>query len=116
MAHEFIPVKRSQALLLPPDLRDWLAPDHLVWFILDAVEQLDLSSFYGHYRTGAQGRAAYDPKMMVALLLYAYASGIRSSREIERHLQEDVAFRVIAANRSVDHATICRFRRAHEGP
>jgi transposase len=114
MAHAFVPVKRDQALLLPPDLREWLPPSHLAWFVLDAVDQLDLGEFYAHYRTGAQGRCAYDPKMMVALLLYAYATGIRSSRDIERHLLEDVAFRVIAANRSVDHATICRFRRAHE--
>jgi transposase len=114
MAHGFVPVRRNQALLLPPDLREWLTPDHLAWFVLDAVEQLDLATIYDRYRTGAQGRAAYDPKMMVALLLYAYAAGVRSSREIERRLTEDIAFRVIAANRSVDHATICRFRRDHE--
>lgn len=114
MAHAFVPVERDQALLLPPDLRDWLPPDHPAWFVLDAVEQLDPSGFYAHYRTGAQGRAAYDPKMLVAVLLYAYATGVRSSRDIERHLQEDVAFRVIAANTRIDHATICRFRRAHE--
>jgi transposase len=114
MAHAFVPVRRNQALLLPADIREWLPPDHLAWFVLDSVEQFDLSSFYDRYCTGAQGRAAYDPKMMVALLLYAYANGIRSSRDIERHLQEDVAFRVIAANQSIDHATICRFRRTFE--
>lgn len=114
MAHSFVPVERDQALLLPPDLRQWLPGDHLAWLVLDAVEQLDLRGFYRHYRTGAQGRAAYDPKMMVAVLLYAYACGIRSSRDIERRLQEDVAFRVLAANQAVDHATICRFRRAHQ--
>lgn len=114
MALAFVPVERDQALLLRPDIRDWLPKNHLVWFVLDAVDEFDLSAFYARYRTGAQGRAAYDPRMMVALLLYAYATGIRSSRDIERRLHEDIAFRAIAVNRVVDHATICCFRRTHE--
>lgn len=114
MAQAFVPVDRDQALLLPPNIVDWLPENHLVWFVLDAVDEFDLSALYAHYRTGAQGRAAYDPKMMVALLLYAYATGVRSSRDIERRLHDDVAFRAIAVNRAIDHATICRFRRAHE--
>jgi transposase len=89
---------REQSLLLPPDLREWLAEDHLAWFVLDVVGELDLAGFYGEYRRDGWGRAAFDPAMMVALLLYAYVTGERSSRAIERHCREDVAFRVIAAN------------------
>jgi transposase len=81
---------------------------------LDAVEEMDLSAFYGAYRKDGWGRAAFEPAMMVALLLYAYAIGERSSRRIERCCREDVAFRVIAANRLPDHATIARFRARHE--
>jgi transposase len=95
-------------------LREWLPEDHLAWFVLDAVDTLDLSEFYGAYREDGWGRAAFEPAMMVALLLYAYAIGERSSRRIERRCREDIAFRVIAANRLPDHATIARFRARHE--
>jgi transposase len=87
-------------------LREWLAEGHLAWFVLDAVGVLDLRVFYADYREDGWGRAAHDPAMMVALLLYAYAVGERSSRAIERRCLEDVAFRVICANRVPDHATI----------
>lgn len=110
MPKNFIPCDRDQQMLLPPDMKEWLPPDHLVWFVIDSVAQLDLSGFYAHHRDDGWGRAAYDPRMMVTLLLYAYAKGIRSAREIERRLLEDVAFRIITAERRVDHATICRFR------
>jgi transposase len=73
---------------------------------MDAVDELDLAGFYSAYRADGWGRAAHEPAMMVALLLYAYAIGERSSRRIERHCEHDVAFRVIAANRVPDHATI----------
>lgn len=96
-------------MLLPPDLREWLPAGHLALFVIDAVEELDLSSFYAAYRQDGQGRPAHDPAMMVALVLYAYAKGVRSSREIERRCVEDVAFRVLAANRRPDHSTIARF-------
>lgn len=99
---------------MPPSLRDWLPEDHFAWFILASVEGLDLGSFYGSYRADGHGRAAHDPGMMVALLLYAYARGRRSSRGIERACVEDVAFRVIAANQVPDHATIARFLQRHE--
>ena len=82
---------------MPPDVRDWLPEGHLAWFVLDAVEEMDLSAFYAGYRADGHGRAAYEPSMMVALLLYAYARGMRSSRAIERACEEDVAYRVIAA-------------------
>ncbi|MBA3746768.1 MAG: transposase [Solirubrobacterales bacterium] len=95
-------------------MREWLPENHLAWFVLTAVEQLDLSAFYAAYRQDANGRPAHDPAMMVALLLYAYSRGQRSSRMIERACVEDIAFRVIAANRCPDHCTIARFRQRHE--
>ncbi len=70
---------------MPPSLRDWLPADHLAWFVIEAVEQLDLSEFYADYRPDGHGRAAYDPSMMVALVLFAYSTAERSSRGIERH-------------------------------
>jgi transposase len=109
MGQNFIGCDRDQAMLLPPDLREWLPAGHLALFVIDVVEELDLSGFYGAYRWDGQGRPAHDPAMMVALVLYAYAKGVRSSREIERRCVEDVAFRVIAANRAPDHSTVARF-------
>jgi transposase len=114
VAFNFVVCDRDQELLLPPSLREWLAEDHLAWFVLDAVEVIDLGAFYAEYRDDGWGRAAFDPKVMVALLLYAYAVGERSSRQIERRCREDVAFRVICANRVPDHATVARFRVRHE--
>src|SRR5215212_2751740 len=99
---------------MPPDPRDWLPEGHLAWFMLETVEQLDLAPFYASYRQDGWGRAAFEPRMMIALLLYAYARGERSSRGIERKCIEDVAYRVIAAHRTPDHATIARFRVRHE--
>ena len=99
---------------MPPSLREWLPEGHLAWFVIDAVAALDLRSFYAVYRDNGQGRAAHDPAMMVALLLYSYAIGERSSRRIERRCVEDVATRVICANQRPDHTTIARFRQRHE--
>jgi transposase len=114
MAQNFLSCDRDQPLLLPPDLRDWLPEDHLAWFVIASVEALDLSAFDASYRSDGHGAPAHDPRMMVTLLLYAYATGERSSRGIERRLREDVAYRVIAANRVPDHATVARFRARHE--
>lgn len=114
MPQNFIECDREQELLLPPSLREWLPGDHLAWFVIDAVSEMDLEPFYAAYRSDGWGRAAFDPQMMVALLLYAYAIGERSARKIERRCCEDVAFRVICANRVPDHATIARFRARHE--
>ena len=114
MPQNFIECDRDQSYLMPPSLREWVPQDHLVWTILDAVSEMNLESFYGVYRSDGHGRPAYDPSMMVALLLYAYARGNRSSRGIERECQEDVAYRVIAANRVPDHSTIAEFRKRHE--
>jgi transposase len=114
MAQNFIACDRGQTMLMPPDLMDWVGDDHLVWSILGAVDQMDLTGFYGAYRENGQGRAAYEPSMMVALLLYAYARGNRSSRGIERECREDVVYKVITAMRVPDHSTIAEFRRRHE--
>ena len=99
---------------MPPSLTEWLPEEHLVWSVLGAVEQMDLERFEAAYRLGAAGRAPYDPAMMVALLLYAYARGNRSSRGIERSCWEDVAYKVITGMRMPDHSTIAEFRRRHE--
>ena len=99
---------------MPPDVRDWLPEGHLAWFVLDAVSGLDLREFYAVYRRDGVGRRAYDPAMVVALLLYSYARGVRSARKIERACEEDVAFRMIAMMERPDHATIARFVARHE--
>jgi transposase len=114
MAENFLPCDRDQELLLPPSLREWLPEDHLAWFVLESVAELDLKAFYAAYRSDGWGAAAHDPEMMVALLVYAYAIGVRSARGIERRCRDDVAFRVITANQVPDHATIARFRARHE--
>jgi transposase len=107
-------VERDQLWLMPPSVRDWLPEDHLAWFVLDVVAELDLAEFYDTYRTDGRGGAAYDPALVLAVLIYAYCAGERSSRRIERRLVEDVAFRVVAANQCPDHATLARFRARHQ--
>ena len=114
MPYNFIECNREQMFLMPPSLKDWLEENHLVWFILDAVAQIDLKKFYERYRADGWGHSAYEPAMMVALLLYAYCVGERSSRQIERLCETDVAFRVVAANQRPDYTTICRFRQENE--
>ena len=114
MAYNFRACDRDQAFLLPPDLRDWLPADHLAWFVLDVVDQLDLAPFLKAYRADGHGRAAYAPRILLAVLLYGYSTGVRSSRQIERRCTEDIAFRVLAANSTPDHVTIARFRVRHE--
>src|SRR5688572_3584483 len=114
MPQSFVVCDREQQLLLPPSLLDWVPEDHLVWSVLSAVEELELSAFYADYRADGHGRPAYDPAMMVALLMYAYARGNRSSRGIERACIEDVACRVVAGNLAPDHSTIAEFRCRHE--
>ena len=113
MAHEFRPVSRDELMLLPPDLREWLPEGHLAWLVLEVVEELDLSEFERAYRRGGAGRAAYDPRMLVALVVYAYCAGIRSARAIEAACVTDVACRVVAGQSRPDHATIARFRAVH---
>ena len=95
-------------------MREWLPEDDLVFIVLDAVATLDLGGFRRRYRADGHGRAALDPEMMVALLLYAYCQGERSSRVIEKRCVRDVAYRVIAGGLHPDHLTIARFRARHE--
>ena len=110
MAQNFLACDREQAMLLPASVADWLPEGHLARFVVGLVERLDLSAFYAAYRADGSGRPAHDPGMMVALVLYSYAVGVRSSRAIERRCVEDVACRFVAANRAPDHVTINRFR------
>src|SRR3954462_11732138 len=114
MAQNVIACAREQDFLMPPSVRDWLPEEHLAWFVLDAVAEMNLAAFYAGYRDDGWGRAAHAPAMLVALFVYAYATGVRSSRAIERRCHDDVAFRVITANHMPDHATIARFRVRHE--
>src|ERR1019366_8168987 len=114
MPQKFIGCDRDQAMLMPLSLLDWVPEDHVVWTIVGAVNRMDLSAFYAAYRADGHGRPAYEPKMMVALTLYAYARGNRSSRGIERACVEDVVYRVVTANRAPDHSTIAEFRKRHE--
>src|SRR4051812_11248101 len=114
MGQRFVACDREQSFLMPLDVRGWLPRRHLAWFVIDAVAEMDLEAFYVAYRVDGRSRPPYDPAMMVAVLLYAYARGIRSSRVIERACEEDVAFRVLAAQRCPDHATLARFVERHE--
>ena len=107
-------VERDQLFLMPPSLRDWLPEDHLAWFVLDVVDQLDLAPFFASHREDGRGGASYHPSLLLAVLLYAYCMGERSSRRIERRLREDIAFRVLAVNQLPDHATLARFLQRHE--
>ena len=114
MGQNFIDCDREQAFLMPPSLRDWLPEDHLAWFVIDTVSRLDLKPFYSAYRADGHGRAAYEPSMMVSLVLFAYSTSERSARGIERRCRQDIAYRVITGNQTPDHATIARFIRRHQ--
>jgi transposase len=103
----------DQALLLPPSLHDWLPEGHLARFIADVIEELDLGAVYESYAGDGRGLAAYQPAMMVRLLLYGYCLGVVSSRKIERATYEDVAFRFLSVDAHPDHDTIAAFRKRH---
>jgi transposase len=98
---------------MPRNVREWLPPEHLCWKVLDVVGGLDLSAFERSYRSDGQGGVAYPPANLVALILYWYSKGVRSTRRIEQACWDDVGCRVITANRRVDHSTIARFVRRH---
>jgi transposase len=114
MPQNFLFPQRDQPLLMPVDMREWLPEDDLVHIVLDAVASVDLGGFRRQYRADGHGRAAFDPEMMVALLLYGYCQGERSSRVIEKRCVRDVGYRVICGGLCPDHATIARFRARHE--
>jgi transposase len=113
MACEFKAVDRDQPMLLPPDLWDWLPEDHLARLVLEVVEQLDLTAIEASFARGGVGREAFDPRLLIGLLIYGYCQGVRSARQIERACVTDVAFRVIAAQQRPDHTTLARFRARH---
>lgn len=114
VSFNFVGGDREQSFLLPVSVADWLPEDHLAWFVIDAVDQLDLEAFTAAYRRDGRGGAAVHPRVMVALLVYAYSIGTVSSRRIERACREQVPFRVITGNLVPDHTSIARFRRRHE--
>jgi transposase len=114
MAFDYLPVDRDQQFLLPPSLREWLPEGHLVWFVLDVVARVDTSRLHARHPRDGVGRRAFDPDMLLALLVYSYCMGQRSSRQIERLCEVDVAYRVICANVGPDHTTIARFRQTYQ--
>ena len=105
----FVTVNRDTAYLLPPSVDDWLPKDHLARFVVDIVDQLDLSELTRQYR--GTGSDAYHPAVMLGLFIYGYATGVFSSRRIEAATYESVAFRYIAANEQPDHDSLCTFRK-----
>ena len=113
MAKTYRPYSPDQMFLLPPSLRDWLPEDHLVYFVSDVVDQLDLSKIEAVYEKDDRGQPPYHPRMMTKILVYAYCIGVFSSRKIQNRLVEDVAFRVLAAGNQPDFRTISDFRKIH---
>jgi transposase len=116
MGHNFVVGgSADQVFLLPPDAREWLPPRHLAWAMLEQAAGLDLAPFVAGYRADGQGRPAYHPRVMVALVMYCYCKGIRSSRAIEMATFDDAGARVITGNLHPDHSTVARFVTRHAG-
>jgi transposase len=113
MAKTYRPYSPDQMFLLPPSLRDWLPENHLVYFVSDVIDNLDLSEIESVYEKEDRGYPPYHPHMMTKVLVYAYCIGVYSSRKIQKHLVEDVAFRVLAAGNQPDFRTISDFRKIH---
>lgn len=113
MPTTFRPYAPDQDLLLPLSLREWLPADHVAYFISEVVEELDLRAFYAPYEGDGRRKMPYEPTMMLKVLIYGYVSSVYSSRKIARKLEEDVAFRVLAAGNFPKHRTICEFRKRH---
>ena len=113
MATRFVSIDRDTPLLLPPNLRDWVPADHLVHFIIDAVEALDLKQVKVNAR--GTGSEQYPPSMLLGLLIYSYATGLFSSRRIEQSTYDSVPVRLLTADTHPDHDTLCTFRRENQG-
>jgi len=113
MAKTYRPYLPEQDLLLPPSLRDWLPENHLAYFVSDVVDQVDLSAIEAYYEREERGYPPYHPRMMTKILVYGYCVGVFSSRRLRKRLQEDVAFRVLAAGNEPDFRTISDFRKIH---
>jgi transposase len=113
MAKSYRAYLPEQDLLLPPNLCEWLPPDHLAYFVSDVVDQLDLSAIESVYEKEERGQPPYHPLMMTKILLYGYCVGVFSSRRMEKKLVEDVGFRVLAAGNEPDFRTISDFRKLH---
>src|ERR1700716_993210 len=113
MPTTFRPCAPDQSLLFPPSPRDWLPEGHWAFFIADTVAALALQALYAPYEGDGRRNQPFDPQMMVTVLLYAYATGTFSSRRIARKLEDDVAYRVLAADNFPAHRTICEFRQQH---
>src|SRR6202451_2697288 len=114
--YNFVTPEREQLFLMAPDAREWLPARHLAWGLLEQAAGMDISPFLAWHRADGQGRPAYHPAMMVALVLYCYCKGVRSSRAIEMATFDDVGARVICGNLHPDHSTVARFVSRHEGP
>jgi len=113
MAKKYREYEPDQLFLMPPSLREWLAEDHLVYFVSDLVDDLDLSEIEAVYEDEERGQPPYHPRMMVKVLIYAYCVGVFPSRRIEKRLVEDIAFRVLAAGNTPDFRTLSDFRKLH---
>jgi transposase len=113
MARFFRTAERRQSFLLPPDMRDWLPNDDIVHLIVDAVSIMDLSAFEATHKLGGAGQPAFEPQMLLSVLIYAYSHGVRSSRAIERLCGRDAGYRFIVGEHVQDHTVIARFRRRH---
>ncbi len=113
MSKTYRPYCPDQMFLLPPSLRDWLPEDHLVYFVSDVVDQLDLSKIESVYEKDDRGQPPYHPRMMTKILVYAYCIGVFSSRKMQKRLIEDIAFRILAAGNQPDFRTISDFRKIH---
>ncbi len=114
VANGYRRVSRDQEFLLPPNLAEWLPPGHLAYFLIDVLAVVDTSEFHRRYVQAGVGRAAYDPDMLLALVIYGYCHGVRSARQISRLCEVDVAFRVLCAQDVPHHATLSRFVAGHE--
>ena len=113
MSKTFRPYEPDQSFLMPVSMHEWLPSGHLAYFVTDVVDQLDLTAILEHYEREERGYPPYHPRMMVKILLYAYCIGVPSSRKIAKRMEEDIAFRVLAANNTPDFRTISDFRKDH---